>query len=426
MTRTPPRTRRSWTRCPLACFAGLFALASSCKSGQTPPPKSEPNAEKAAAPEPAAPIEALPVEPATSPPAPQENPFLGAQFFVDPSYAAKVEAMQANHPELAAQLDRVKRQPTALWMDRIDAVSLLPGWLEAAAKQQKESGKPVVPLIVVYDLPNRDCAAKASAGELEAEADGETRYRTEFIDAIAARLAEHSELKVAAIIEPDSLPNMATNLSNPRCKRSAEVYKHSLAYAVSKLSLPNVYLYMDAAHSGWICWAGNQKPMATLFKEVLDMAGGVDRIRGFATNTSNYNALEGDWGTKLGPGNPCHNELDYVDEFSKALASAGIENKGFIVDTSRNGVAEARSSWGSWCNVRGAGLGPRPQAAPRERVDAYYWVKPPGDSDGVADPNAPRFDEMCAGPDASPGAPQAGEWFESYFVELVKNASPPL
>jgi cellulose 1,4-beta-cellobiosidase len=219
---------------------------------------------------------------------------------------------------------------------------------------------------------------------------------------------------------------MATNMSVDACKLSSNIYKHSLAYAVSRLSLPNVHLYLDAAHAGWLGWDGNRKAMATLFKEVLDMAGGPDRIRGFATNTSNYNALEGDWGRKLESSNPCPNELTYVEKFSETLATVGIENKGFIVDTSRNGVAEARSTWGSWCNVKGAGLGERPRAAPRPLVDAYYWVKPPGDSDGVADPNAPRFDEMCAGPDSTPGAPQAGQWFESYFVDLIKNSQPPL
>jgi cellulose 1,4-beta-cellobiosidase len=33
---------------------------------------------------------------------------------------------------------------------------------------------------------------------------------------------------------------------------------------------------------------------------------------------------------------------------------------------------------------------------------------------------------MCAGPDAAKGAPQAGQWFEAYFMDLVHNASPGL
>jgi cellulose 1,4-beta-cellobiosidase len=33
---------------------------------------------------------------------------------------------------------------------------------------------------------------------------------------------------------------------------------------------------------------------------------------------------------------------------------------------------------------------------------------------------------MCGGPDSAKGAPQAGKWFESYFLDLVRNAKPPL
>jgi len=38
----------------------------------------------------------------------------------------------------------------------------------------------------------------------------------------------------------------------------------------------------------------------------------------------------------------------------------------------------------------------------------------------------PRFDVMCAGPSAAKNAPQAGKWFEAYFMDLVHNANPTL
>jgi cellulose 1,4-beta-cellobiosidase len=76
--------------------------------------------------------------------------------------------------------------------------------------------------------------------------------------------------------------------------------------------------------------------------------------------------------------------------------------------------------------VQGAGLGERPVADPAPGLDAYYWVKPPGESDGTSDPSMPRFDPSCANPDATPGAPQAGSWFHAEFVSLVKNAVPSL
>ena len=414
-------------------FGSAVTIVSACAAGGSeqppaaapPPPQGQWSVEEEdPVPEP---IQAMPVEAATTPPAPNENPFVGAEFFLDQRHVKNVESTIADAPkELHAKIKKVATFPTALWMDRIEAVKMLPGWLEAAKAQSKKSGKPVVPVIVVYDLPNRDCSAKASAGELKVEEGGEQRYRTEYIDAIAAELAKFPELKVAAVVEPDSLPNVATNMNVEHCAKSADIYKHSIAYTISKLSLPNVYLYLDAAHAGWLGWIGNREKMGQIFKDVVEMAGGPDRIRGFATNVSNYNALEGDWGKKLEPSNPCGNELDYVDGLTETFAKYGFENKGVIVDTSRNGVQETRTKWGHWCNVKGAGLGERPKVAPREHVDAYYWVKPPGDSDGVSDPNAPRFDEFCASPDSAENAPQAGQWFTSYFIDLVKNANPPL
>jgi cellulose 1,4-beta-cellobiosidase len=95
------------------------------------------------------------------------------------------------------------------------------------------------------------------------------------------------------------------------------------------------------------------------------------------------------------------------------------------VDTSRNGRT-SRTQPGSWCNVRGAGLGERPRAAPAAGIDAYFWVKPPGESDGTSDPAAPRYDPSCSSPDSAPGAPQAGVFFPRYLADLVVNANPPL
>lgn len=370
--------------------------------------------------------QALAVEPATGPSAPAKNPFAGASFFLDQRHVEHVRATAKQAPEKRALLDKVASYPTGLWLDRIASVPLLEGWLADARTQQKATGKLVVPVVVIYDLPNRDCSAKASGGELLAAENGEARYRSEFIDAIRELFHQYADLSIVGIVEPDSLANMATNMDVPKCAASAELYKRSVAYAVARLSLPNVYLYLDAAHAGWLGWDPNRAAIAQIFKEVLDMAGGSERVRGFATNVSNYNALDGDWGWKLETSNPCPNEYCYVEKLAASLGGVGIVDKGFIIDTSRNGVANTRSKWGHWCNIKGAGLGERPQVAPRPLVDAYFWIKPPGDSDGVADSSAARFDEACASVDSAPDAPEAGHWFASYFLGLVDNAVPPV
>ena len=166
---------------------------------------------------------------------------------------------------------------------------------------------------------------------------------------------------------------------------------------------------------------------AQLFKEVLDAAGGADRIRGFAINVSNYDPPRDPNGAKRSnPDDPSQDELGYAEDLAAALAKLGVTGKGFIIDTSRNGKAYIRSTPGNWCNVKGAGLGERPRVAPAPNIDAYLWIKTPGESDGTADPKAARFDENCVADDAMPGAPEAGELFAPYLLELAKNATPPL
>jgi cellulose 1,4-beta-cellobiosidase len=79
-----------------------------------------------------------------------------------------------------------------------------------------------------------------------------------------------------------------------------------------------------------------------------------------------------------------------------------------------------------WCNARGAGLGERFRASPAPSIDAYFWVKPPGESDGTSDPAAPRYDAACGSADSARDAPQAGQLFPAYLAQLVALAQPPL
>jgi cellulose 1,4-beta-cellobiosidase len=355
-----------------------------------------------------------------------KNPFKGANFFLNPGYIESVEATAKRNPDMADQIRKVEKYPTAVWLDQIAAVKNLKGWLDAAKKQQDESGKPTITVVVVYDLPNRDCAAAASAGELKVAQNGLARYKKEFIDPITAEFKAHPDQPIAVVLEPDSLGNLATNMSLPMCMEARPAYKEGVVYAIKSFALPNVAVYLDAAHSGWLGWDDNRAKIGKIFKQVLSEAGGPEMIRGFATNTANYTSLDNRDGAILEPTNPCPNELTYVKTLRRTLELYGFKNHGFIIDTSRNGKGQIRKAWGNWCNIKGAGLGERPRAEPEPGIDAYFWVKPPGESDGISDPKAPRYDEMCGSPDAATGAPQAGQWFESYFLDLVRNANPPL
>ncbi len=345
------------------------------------------------------------------------NPFEGARFYVSSEWRAQVESAATAAPEKAEQLRAVASQPVALWIDRADKVrNAVPRWLDEARGQ--------LAVLVLYDLPNRDCAASASAGEFGAGDAG--RYRSEVVDPLAAQLRAHTDQRIVIVIEPDSLANLVTNAKVEKCAKSDSLYRESIAYAISTLSMPHVALYLDAAHAGWLGWDPHRAKIAEIFKDVLDRAGGPHKIRGFATNVSGYNVLRGDDVKRLESSNPCPDELTYVEKLSGDLAKAGITGKGFMIDTSRNGRAGIRSKSGHWCNVKGAGLGERPRAAPAPQVDAYYWIKVPGESDGTSDPKAARFDSTCASSDAAPGAPEAGQFFPAYFIGLVERANPPI
>ena len=59
---------------------------------------------------------------------------------------------------------------------------------------------------------------------------------------------------IALIIEPDSPPNLITNMDVETCKGAAQGYKDGIAYALAQLNLPNVSMYIDAGNGGWLGW----------------------------------------------------------------------------------------------------------------------------------------------------------------------------
>lgn len=67
-------------------------------------------------------------------------------------------------------------------------------------------------------------------------------------------------------------------------------------------SLGNVVSYLDAAHGGWLGWDNNLGLVMPIYKQVLDDAGGLDVIRGFVTNTANYQSL----GSMSSSDDPCN------------------------------------------------------------------------------------------------------------------------
>ncbi|MGW0761078.1 glycoside hydrolase family 6 protein [Streptomyces sp. NPDC002814] len=424
----------------------------------------------------------------TDPPDPTgpkvDNPYAGAKVYVNPEWSANAAAEPGG--------SRISNQPTGVWLDRIAAINGAGGKMGLRAHldealTQKGSGELVVQL-VIYNLPGRDCAALASNGELgPTEID---RYKTEYIDPIAAILADpkYADLRIVTTVEIDSLPNLVTNTgSRPTATPECDVmkangnYVKGVGYALNKLGdAPNVYNYVDAGHHGWIGWDDNFAPSAQLFKEAASAEGAtVNDVHGFITNTANYSALKEDNFTindnvagksvresKWVDWNRYLDELSFAQAFRTQLVSVGFNSGiGMLIDTSRNGWGgtarpagpgpqtsvdayvdggryDRRLNPGNWCNQSGAGLGERPQAAPASGIDAYVWMKPPGESDGsskfIENPEGKGFDRMCdptyeGNPrnnynmsGALPDAPISGHWFSAQFQQLMRNAYPAL
>ncbi|KAK6079721.1 exoglucanase-6A [Seiridium cupressi] len=337
-------------------------------------------------------------------------------------YRAEVEAAAANISDstLAAKALEVADIGTFLWLDSIANIDKLSTELTNGVPCENILG------LVIYDLPGRDCAAKASNGELAA-GDVAT-YETSYIDPIATILQANPNTAFALIIEPDSLPNLVTNSDLTTCQDSASGYREGVAYALSTLNLDNVVMYIDAGHGGWLGWNDNLQPGAEELASAYTNAGSPSQVRGFSTNVAGWNSWDAEPGEFADDAdaqyNAAQNEEKYVTLFGAALDTAGMPNHA-ITDTGRNGVQGLRDAWGDWCNVDGAGFGLRPSTdTGLELADAFVWVKPGGESDGTSDTTATRYDSFCGLDDAFKPSPEAGSWNQDYFVMLLENANP--
>ncbi|KAJ8507488.1 hypothetical protein ONZ45_g10147 [Pleurotus djamor] len=364
-------------------------------------------------------------QPSTTPTA--GNPFVGFDTYVSPYYADEVTAAAAaiSDPTLKAKALKAGTIPSFIWLDVVAKVPTLGTYLADASAKQKANGSKLIVPIVVYDLPDRDCAALASNGEFSIANNGLANYKN-YIDQIVAQVKKFPDVRVVAVVEPDSLANLVTNLNVQKCSGAQDAYKQGVTYAIQQLNTVGVYMYLDAGHAGWLGWPANLTPAAQLFAQLFKGAGSPKFVRGLATNVANYNALSAASPDPITQGNQNYDEIHYIQALAPALSSQGFPAS-FIVDQGRSGVQNIRQQWGDWCNVKGAGFGTRPTTnTGSSLIDAIVWVKPGGECDGTTNTSSPRYDAHCGLSDAAPNAPEAGTWFQSYFETLVANANPPL
>jgi cellulose 1,4-beta-cellobiosidase len=421
------------------------------------------------------------------------DPFTGAKPYLNPDFVGEVNA-QATADGSAAE-GRVANYQTAIWLDSKASItngntgsgghtSLMQQLTNAAAAGTAST--PSLVEIVVYDLPGRDCAALASNGEIPATSAGLTDYETNYINPIASILAQFasSNIRVVAIIEPDSLPNAVTNTNMQTCSTAAPFYEQGITYALNQLhAIPNVYNYLDIAHSAWLGWPNNMSGTPAVYNSVVQATTAkYASIDGFISDTANYTPTQEPLLTNptLQVGgqnvdsatfysfNPTFDELTYDTQMYNTLVAAGFpSSKKFLIDTSRNGwgpthpttitsastpdayVAankiDKRPFRGDWCNQNNAGIGARPTDQPlgsSSPILAYVWIKPPGESDGDyptsthshGDPHCdPSLNNQTDGSGHSfntgaiPGFDvAAGAFFPAEFQMLVNNAFPAM
>lgn len=295
---------------------------------------------------------ALLVVPRLSEAGPQEsNRFSERGQYVDPSSKAAAAAAQAGadgDTEAAAVFEELASVPSGIWLTPerhpVGEVGAHVTDLVTRADERDE-----VPLLVLYGVPERDCAGLLSAGGLSAE-----QYPV-WVEEIATASAA-AEGPSVVVLEPDALATAEE--CGRRAQRVAQI-----EVAVGLLADAGVTTYVDAGHSDWV-------PAASMARMLEDV--GVERVRGFATNVSNFQTDA--------------DELAYAEQLDELVAG----EQHWVVDRGRNGSGATEE----WCNPEGATLGDRPGFVDDgSGLDAYLWVKPPGESDGAcgAGPPAGEF-----------------------------------
>ena len=304
------------------------------------------------------------------------NPLVGNQLYADPesNAARQAKKWQADRPQAAADMRTLADLPAAKWLTSAESFDEgAEDYLKAAA----DAGQ--VPVLVAYNIPYRDCGMYSSGGAKDLN-----DYES-YIDRMADIIGDK---KAAVIVEPDAVANLASR-ADGECLDDGQRQTHydALAYATDKLgALPATAVYLDAGHSAWVDDLGK---LASALRKA-----GIGRADGFSLNVSNFQTTED------------------TTEYGSRL-SAQLNGAHFVIDTSRNGMGSYENPEHpdfSWCNPPGRALGHYPTTkTDNDKVDAYLYIKSPGESDGQdEDPS------KCA------GGPKAGEWWPDYALGLVR------
>jgi len=364
----------------------------------------------------------------------------------------------------AAMVKEMISTPQAFWVEVTDPAATM---RQVRATVKHAAAKKQIPVLVAYNIPFRDCAQFSAGG-----ATSVAEYKA-WIDGMATGIGD---LPAMVILEPDGLGIIPWYTSidgvlewcqpaeaNPETAAAERFVM--LNYAVDALKAqPNVSVYLDGTHSGWL----NVGDISDRL-----VKAGVERADGFYLNASNYQytanqeqygtwiskciaqgnyagcanqywnggpegtkiaELLGPWmGVALSPYGEWSDDSD-VPELNTSGINARYGAEGdthFVIDTSRNGVGPwlPTASYPDpqdWCNPPDRGLGLTPTLETGEAlIDAYLWIKTPGESDGECTRGLGPAGETID-PEWGLIDPGAGDWFPEQVLDLVANANPPM
>ncbi len=286
----------------------------------------------------------------------------------NPLFAAAALWKAHGYRSAAAELKAIAGIPSAIW------AAGQPGDIREVRRVTRAAASAhAIPVIVVYDLPDRDACGRFST----AAGPSASGYEN-WIDQLAVAVGSGDDILV---VEPDALPDIVEGCLSPA--QSAERYQ-LLRYAMRRLgALPQARVYLDAGNPGMF---GDPARLVIPLRRA-----GLGYGRGFSANVSNFQ-----WTAR-------------VVSWSQHLEDALGGTFGAVIDTSRNGRGPYTGPDApQWCNPPDRALGPFPALAPGPAgIDAYLWIKDPGASDGPCN-----------------GGPAAGQFWPQYAITLGRGRSP--
>ncbi len=299
-------------------------------------------------------------------PRPHAGPLSALRLYVSPySPAAYQVAAWRSSGETAnaTALKQIAREPTATWLTGAQRPQA-----SAAALVRQSSQAGATAQIVLYDIPDRDCSGFSGGGAASG-----SQYLA-WVTQVARGLGNHAAI---IILEPDAIDQAIAgcpNLSSPEARFA------QMAKAVTILKHDHrAHVYIDAGNSSWL-------PIDRIVGPLYE--SGIQKADGFALNVANFQTTQASIA------------------YGRALSNK-IGGRHFVIDTSRNGNGPPSSAPGvnQWCNPPGRALGAKPTTnTGYPLVDAFLWIKYPGESDG-----------QCG-----TGDPPAGEWWPAYGLQLAK------